>query len=60
MNFTRQGVFNVHNIHFCTRDNPHAFREHEYEVRFSVSVVAGIAGNIVVGPCLLPDRLTAL
>jgi hypothetical protein len=28
-------------------------------VRFSVSVWAGIVGDIVVGPYLLPDRLTA-
>jgi hypothetical protein len=57
--FTREGVFNVHNSHLWKRDNPHAIRERGYQVRFSVSVWAGIVGVTVVGPYLLPDRLTA-
>jgi hypothetical protein len=52
-------VFNVHNSHLWARDNPHAIRERGYQVRFSISVWAGIVGDIVVGPYLLPDRLTA-
>jgi hypothetical protein len=54
---TLEGVFNVHNSHLWARDNPHAIRERGYQVRFSVSVWAGILGNIVVGPYLLSDRL---
>jgi hypothetical protein len=57
--FTREGVFNVLNSHFWAQDNPHVIRERGYQVRFSVSVWAGIVRNIVVGPYLLPDRLTA-
>jgi hypothetical protein len=57
--FTREGVFNVHNSQLWARDNPHAMRERGYQVRFSVSIWAGIVGDIVVGPYLLPDRLTA-
>jgi hypothetical protein len=57
--FTREGMFNVHNSHLRARDNPHAIRERGYQVRFSVSVWAGIVGDIVVGLYLLPDRLTA-
>jgi hypothetical protein len=57
--FTRQGVFKVHNSHLWARDNPHAIRERGYQVRFSVSFWAGIVWDIVVGPYLLPDRLTA-
>jgi hypothetical protein len=57
--FTREGVFNVHNSHLWARDNPHAIRERGYQVRFSVSVWADIVGDVVVGPYLLPDRLTA-
>jgi hypothetical protein len=55
----REVVFNVLNSHLWARNNPHAIRERGYQVRFSVSVSAGIVGNIVVGPYLLPDRLTA-
>jgi hypothetical protein len=57
--FTREGVFNVHNSHLWARDNPHAIRERGCQVCFRVSVWAGIVGDIVVGPYLLPGRLTA-
>jgi hypothetical protein len=56
---THEGVFNVHNSHLWARDNPHAIRERGYQVRLSVSVWAGVDGDIVMGPYLLPDRLTA-
>jgi hypothetical protein len=45
--FTREGVFNVHNSHLWAQDNPHAIRERGYQVRFSVSVWAGIVGDIL-------------
>jgi hypothetical protein len=48
----------VHNSHLWAWDNPHAIRERGYQVHFSVSVWAGIVGYVVVGPYLLPDRLT--
>jgi hypothetical protein len=38
--------------------SPHANRERGYQVCISVSARTGIVGAIVVGPCLLPDRLT--
>jgi hypothetical protein len=55
--FTGKGVFNVHYTHHRARNNHHAIREHEYQVRFSGNVWADIATNIVVGLCLLPDGL---
>jgi hypothetical protein len=48
-------VFNVHRSQVRARDNPHAIHERRYQVRFSASVWSGI----VVGPYLLPDRLSA-
>lgn len=57
--FTREGVLNVHNSHLCARDNPHDMRGRGYEARFSINVWTRIAGDIVMGPCPLPDRLTA-
>jgi hypothetical protein len=52
-------MFNIHETHLWARNNPHAIREHGYEVRFSVSFQAGIVEDIVVGPYLISDRLTA-
>ena len=58
--FTRDGVFNCHNIHLWSeRDhNPHGSRESHFQVRFSVNVWAGIIGDHVVGPYIFPQRLT--
>jgi hypothetical protein len=53
-----EGVFIIHNSHFWAQNNPHIHR-HECQVCFSISVCAGVNGDIVVGPCLLPDGLTA-
>jgi hypothetical protein len=53
--FMREGVFNVHNSHLWAWNNPHAI----CECGFSVNIWIGIVGDIVVGPYLLPDRLTA-
>jgi hypothetical protein len=54
-----QGVFNVHNSHLWPRDELYAICERWYQVCFSVSVCAGIVGDVVMGPNLLLDRLTA-
>jgi hypothetical protein len=56
--FTREVVLNARSIHLWARDNRHAIRERGYQVRFVVSVWAGIVRDIVVGRHLLPDRLT--
>jgi hypothetical protein len=52
--FTREGVVSVHNRHLSARDNPRAIRGRGYEARFSVSGWAGVVGDIVMGPHLLP------
>jgi hypothetical protein len=57
--FTCEAVFCVHNSHLWAWDNPHTIHECVYQVHFTISVWAGIIGNIVMGPLLLPDRLTA-
>lgn len=56
--FTRDGVFNMHNNHFWTENNPHVIRANRHQHRFSVNVWAGIIGNHLIGPYLLPPRLT--
>lgn len=56
--FTRDGIFNCHNSHVWALSNPHALRPHRHQRRWSVNVWAGILGNRMIGPYLLPQRLT--
>jgi hypothetical protein len=58
---TCEGVFNIHNSHLWAWYNPHAICEHHVCVCVCVcvSVWAGIIGDIVVGPNVLPERLIA-
>lgn len=56
-NFTRDGCFNQHNSHHYGLENPHLPFEHHHQQRFSVNVWAGILGNNLIGPIILPHRL---
>ncbi|GBL99248.1 hypothetical protein AVEN_177293-1 [Araneus ventricosus] len=56
--FTREGIFNTHNAHFWVVENPHATRPRADQSRFSVNVWAGIEGDHLIGPYLMPFRLT--
>ncbi|XP_046145770.1 uncharacterized protein LOC123989136 [Osmia bicornis bicornis] len=55
--FTRDGCFNAHNSHVWSDANPLAIRTRAGQVRWSFNVWAGICGDFIVGPYLLPDRL---
>lgn len=55
--FTRDGTFNTHNSHQWADVNPHASSTHAYQRRFSINVWAGIIGDHLLGPYLLPERL---
>lgn len=55
--FNRDGVFNLHNSHIWSVENPHAMHPHGNQYRFSVNVWAGIVGNHLVGPYLMPTPL---
>lgn len=57
--FTRDGVFNTHNIHHWADENPHEYREYGHQRRFSINVWLGIINHRVVGPIYLPNRLNA-
>jgi hypothetical protein len=52
-------VFSVHSSHLWVRYNPHAISERGRHGSFSCCDWAGTVGDIVVGHCLLLDRLTA-
>ena len=56
--FTRDGIFNFHNYHEWSDENPHAKFESRHQVRFSLNVWAGIVGSHILGPIFLPQRLT--
>lgn len=57
--FTRNGSFNMHNVHFWANENPRAVRRTNFQNRFSVNLWVGIVGNQIIGPSELPDRLNA-
>lgn len=48
--FKHESVFDVHNRDLWTPDNPPVILELGHHVRFTLSVWAGIVGNIAVGP----------
>ena len=56
--FTRDGIFNFHNQHNWMEDNPHAIVQSRHQHQFSINVWAGIIGNELIGPHILPRRLT--
>lgn len=56
--FTRDGIFNYHNFHEWSDENPHAKAETRHQVRFSLNVWVGIVGHHILGPIFLPPRLT--
>lgn len=56
--FTRNGITNFRNTHVWSIDNPHSIRRTNFQHRFSVNVWIGIVNGILVGPFILPDRLT--
>ena len=56
--FTRDGIFNFHNVHMWAHANPHTIREAKHQTTFSINVWAGIVGNRLIGPVRLPERLT--
>jgi hypothetical protein len=57
--YMREGVFSVHNSYLWTRYNLLCIHELEHQVHFNVSFQAGIAGDIIVDPYLVPARLNA-
>ncbi|GFW40852.1 uncharacterized protein TNCV_4369001 [Trichonephila clavipes] len=56
--FSREGIFNTHNSHSWAAANPHVTRTRAAQVHFLVNVWAGILGDHLIGPYILPDRLT--
>lgn len=55
--FTREGVVNTHNAHMWSSENPHITVSSKVQHRFSINIWAGILGDHLLGPYLLPERL---
>lgn len=55
--FAREGTFNAFNSHVWADENPHAMHFRGYQQKFRLNVWAGIIGNHLVGPVILPGNL---
>lgn len=56
--FSRGKVFNSHNTHFWSHENPRVVRRTNYQHRFSFNLWAGMIEDKLIGPIILPNRLT--
>lgn len=56
--FSRNGYFNSKNSHVWDTENPHAISTRGHQHKFGVNIWAGIVENKIIGPYLLPARLT--
>ena len=56
--FTRDGINSIHNLHRWSDKIPHAIVERNSQHRFPVNVWCGVIDNQLIGPAVLPNRLT--
>lgn len=56
--FTRNGIGNIHNTHYWANENPHLIYPCNFQHRFSLNVWTGILNNRIIGPIVLPNRMT--
>ena len=56
-NFNRNGSVNTRNSHVWAEENPHALLEINTQRQFSTNIWAGILGDKIIGPVVLPRRL---
>nr|XP_034192564.1 uncharacterized protein LOC117609914 [Osmia lignaria] len=55
--FTHEGCFTTHTAHVWSDEDLHMILPRAAQHRWSVNVWAGICGDFVVGPYILPDKL---
>lgn len=55
--FTREGILNMHNAHLWADENPKEKVVRSYQERFQVNIWAGIIGDNLIGPYMLPLHL---
>ncbi|XP_026829624.1 uncharacterized protein LOC113562960 [Ooceraea biroi] len=54
--FTREGIYNSHNMHFWSDENPRVTRLRNLQTRWKINVWAGIMGTQIHGPIILPQQ----
>jgi hypothetical protein len=55
--FTTDGIQNFHNHHLWAYENPHVILPSHHQQWFSINTWAGICGDNLFGPHVLPNRL---
>ena len=56
--FSRNAIRNFHNSHVWADENPHEVCEDRFQHQFSLNIWVGIVGDCLIGPIILPARLT--
>lgn len=56
--FARDGIMNSHNMHYWADENPYWTVAGTHQQQFSLNIWCGIIGDILIGPHVLPNRLT--
>jgi hypothetical protein len=56
--FGRNGIINIHNQHQWAEKNPHGLIHSRHQQQFNINMRAEIVGDWLVGPHVLPHRLT--
>ncbi|EZA49094.1 hypothetical protein X777_12634 [Ooceraea biroi] len=46
--FTRNGMFNIHNYHYWSNENPFLMRESTFQHRYSVNIWCGLLDDQIV------------
>jgi hypothetical protein len=54
--FGRDGIMNIYNQHQWAEENPHFVIHPRHQQPFTINVWAGIVGDYLVGPHVLPHR----
>lgn len=57
--FTNSGMFNRHNAHYWSSENPRQYRETRPQVRFGINIWIGMLGENLIGPYIYEENLTA-
>jgi hypothetical protein len=57
--FTREGIFNSHNMHAWSDENPRVTRFRSFQTRWKINVWAGIMDTNILGLVILPDILNS-
>jgi len=55
--FTQEGIFNSHNHHYWSDENPQLIRQRSFQTRWKRNVWAGIMGSQILGPIYFPDNI---